>query len=97
MLLSNDMTELETDLAPLLPWLPTLSANRQAAVYSLYFNTSLGNPHRFVGPNGWPHLLEQLQTGEFAAAADNLEHSQPWASEAGSQRVTRLTTFIRNG
>lgn len=94
-LLANDMDALQADLAPLLPWLDTLSANRQCAVYSLYFNTSLGNPRRFVTA-GWPHFLRQMQAGQFDAAASNLETSQPWASEVGA-RATRLANFVRNG
>jgi lysozyme len=92
---ANDLAALEADLEPLLPWLGNLSANRQCAVYSLYFNTALGNPQHFVTA-GWPHFLAQMQAGEFEAAATNLETSQPWASEVGA-RSTRLATLVRNG
>lgn len=94
--LANDMAALETDLAPLLPWLPSLSPNRQCAVYSLYFNTALGSPHHFISA-GWPHFLAQMQAGEFEAAAKNLETSEPWATEVGPGRVGRLADFVRNG
>jgi lysozyme len=94
-LLANDMAALEADLAPLLPWLASLSPARQSAVYSLYFNTSLGNPRRFVTA-GWPHFLAQMQAGQFEAAAQNLQTSQPWATEVGA-RSTRLANFVRNG
>lgn len=94
MLLSNDEACCEADLVPLLPWLPTLSANRQAAVYSLYFNTSVGDRHRFVA--GWPHFLAQMGAQQFAAAADNLQSSQPWATQVGP-RALRLANLIRNG
>jgi lysozyme len=94
-LLANDLAALEADLAPLLPWLQALSPARQCAIYSLYFNTSLGNPRRFVTA-GWPHFLAQMQAGQFEAAAANLETSQPWASQVGT-RATRLANFVRNG
>lgn len=95
-LLIDDMEALEEDLKPLLPWVASLSANRQCVVYSLYFNTSLGNPHHFV-TTGWPHFLAQMQAGEFETAATNLETSQPWATEVGRGRVGRLANFVRNG
>jgi hypothetical protein len=95
-LLIDDMEALEEDLAPLLPWLPSLSARRQCAVYSLYFNTALGNPHHFVAA-GWPHFLAQMQAGQFEAAAVNLETSEPWATEVGPGRVGRLANCVRNG
>ena len=94
-LLANDMAALEADLAPLLPWLQALSPARQCAVYSLYFNTSLGNPRRFVTA-GWPHFLAQMQAGQFEAAATNLETSKPWSTQVGS-RATRLANFVRDG
>ncbi len=93
-LLANDMVELEADLAPALPWLSSLSPNRQCAVYSLYFNTALGNPARFKAK--WPNFLGQMQRGEFEAAAANLETSEPWATQVGS-RAERLAKFVRNG
>ena len=94
-LLANDMDALEADLAPLLPWLVSLSPNRQCVVYSLYFNTALGDPQHFV-THGWPHFLSQMQAGDFEAAASNLETSEPWATEVGA-RSTRLANFVRNG
>lgn len=95
MLLSNDEGACEAELVPLLPWLPTLSANRQAAVYSLYFNTGLGNPDRFTAK--WPHFLAQMQAGQFDVAATNLQTSQPWATEVGPGRSARLSNFVRYG
>lgn len=95
-LLIDDMEALEEDLTPLLPWLSSLSANRQCVVYSLYFNTALGNPHHFV-TTGWPHFLAQMQAGDFAAAATNLETSQPWCTEVGPGRAGRLANFVLNG
>jgi lysozyme len=94
-LLIDDMESVEEDLTPLIPWISSLSANRQCVVYSLYFNTSLGNPHHFV-TSGWPRFLAQMQAGDFDGAAKNLETSKPWAIEVGA-RSGRLSNFVRNG
>src|SRR6202012_2100826 len=86
-LLSNDLVCCETELAPTMPRITTLSPSRQTVIYSLYFNVGLGNPARFEAK--WPNFLAQMKAGQFAAAADNLESSQPWATEVGP-RAKRL-------
>jgi lysozyme len=93
-LLANDMAQCASDLAPLLPWVTTLTPARQCVIYSLYFNVGLGNPARFAAK--WPHFLAQMQAGEFVAAADNLEGTQPWATEVGP-RAHRLGELVRFG
>lgn len=93
-LLIDDMEALEEDLTPLLPWVVSLSANRQCALYSLYFNVALGNPHHFIA--AWPHFIAQMQAGQFDAAATNLETSNPWATEVGA-RSGRLANLVRTG
>ena len=93
-LLGNDMVACETELAPTMPWITTLSAGRQTVIYSLYFNVGLGNPARFEAK--WPNFLAQMKAGQFAAAADNLETSQPWATEVGP-RAKRLGELVRYG
>lgn len=94
LLLSNDIAACEAELAPGLPWITSLSPARQTVIYSLYFNTGLGNPARFEA--GWPNFLAQMKAGQFAAAADNLESSQPWATEVGP-RAHRLAELVRFG
>jgi lysozyme len=93
-LLSNDIAACESELAPTLPWITTLTPGRQTVIYSLYFNVGLGNPARFEAK--WPHFLAQMQAGEFAAAADNLESTQPWATQVGP-RAHRLGELVRFG
>jgi GH24 family phage-related lysozyme (muramidase) len=93
-LLSNDLVACETELAPTMPWITTLTPARQTVIYSLYFNTGLGNPARFEAK--WPNFLAQMKAGQFAAAADNLESSQPWATEVGP-RARRLGELVRYG
>lgn len=93
-LLSNDIVCCEHELAPTMPWITTLTPGRQTVIYSLYFNVGLGNPARFKAK--WPNFLAQMQAGEFAAAADNLESSQPWATEVGP-RAKRLGELVRYG
>jgi GH24 family phage-related lysozyme (muramidase) len=96
MMETTDIAQLEEDLVPLLPWLPALSTGRQVAVYSLYFNTGEGNPQKFIGPHGWPTFLAQMASGQFAAAAQNLRTSQPWATEVGP-RSGRLANLVQYG
>lgn len=93
-LLSNDLTACETELAGPMPWVTNLTPGRQTAIYSLYFNVGLGNPARFQAK--WPHFLAQMQAGEYAAAADNLESSEPWAQQVGP-RAIRLGELVRYG
>lgn len=94
-LLMNDLTQIESDLSPLLPWLATTSRGRQITIYSLYFNTSLGNPKHFLAE--WPNFLNQVKTGQFEAAASNLLTSHPWVDDVGPGRSTRLANLIKYG
>lgn len=93
-LLTNDLAACERELADLMPWITTLTPGRQTVIYSLYFNVGLGNPARFHAK--WPVFLEQMRTGQFTAAADNLEASEPWASQVGP-RAHRLGELVRYG
>jgi lysozyme len=93
-LLENDVNDCELELSPSMPWITTLSPGRQTVIYSLYFNVGLGNPARFQAK--WPHFLAQMQAGQFAAAADNLEASEPWATQVGP-RAHRLGELVRYG
>lgn len=93
-MLENDMADCETELAATLPWITSLTPHRQIVIYSLYFNVGLGNPARFEAK--WPNFLAQMKAGQFAAAADNLETTQPWASQVGP-RARRLGELVRYG
>ncbi len=93
-LLSNDISDCERELAGPMPWITTLTPGRQTVIYSLYFNVGLGNPARFQAK--WPNFLAQMKAGEYAAAADNLESTQPWASQVGP-RARRLGELVRYG
>ena len=93
-LLTNDMLCCEQELGPSMPWVSTLSPGRQTAIYSLYFNTGLGNPLRFEAK--WPKFLQQMQTGDWQGAATNLETSEPWATQVGP-RAHRLAELVRYG
>ncbi len=93
-LLANDIACCENELAPSMPWITTLTPGRQTVIYSLYFNVGLGNPLRFAAK--WPEFLKQMQSGMYGAAADNLESSEPWASQVGP-RAHRLGELVRYG
>lgn len=93
-LLSNDLVCCEHELSSSLPWITTLTPGRQTVIYSLYFNVGLGNPARFEAK--WPNFLAQMKAGQFVQAADNLESTQPWATEVGP-RARRLGELVRYG
>jgi lysozyme len=93
-LLSNDIAQCEQDLSLPMPWIGSLSPARQTVIYSLYFNVGLGNAARFQAK--WPNFLAQMQAGQFDDAANNLESSEPWASEVGP-RAKRLADLTRYG
>lgn len=93
-LLANDLAACEGELSGPLPWITKLSTGRQTVIYSLYFNVGLGNPARFQAK--WPNFLAQMAAGQFDQAADNLEASQPWATEVGP-RARRLGELVRFG
>ena len=93
-LLDNDMAECEADLAPILPWVTTLSPGRQMVIYTLYFNVGLGNARHFIAK--WPKFLAQMEAKQFEEAAANLETTQPWSHEVGP-RAPRLANFVRHG
>lgn len=93
-MLGNDLADCERELSLPLPWVTNLSPARQTVIYSLYFNVGLGNPARFQAK--WPNFLAQMAAGQFAQAADNLETSQPWATEVGP-RARRLGELVRYG
>ena len=93
-LFTNDREQLESDMLAALPWVTALSTARQVVMYSMYFNTSLGNIQHFV--NSWPHFLAQMQAGQYDEAANNLETSEPWATEVGP-RSRWLGEMVRQG
>lgn len=94
MLLTNDIAQLEADVKTIMPWVETLAPGRQIAIYSLYFNTGLGNVTHFAAR--WPIFLAQMKAGQFDSAAMNLETSKPWCVEVGP-RATRLANLVRHG
>jgi hypothetical protein len=93
-LFQSDAVECEADLGAALPWIAGLSTARQVVMYSLYFNMDEGNAAGFL--RAWPNFIAQMQAGDYAAAADNLESSQPWAAQVGA-RAQRLGEMVRNG
>lgn len=94
-MLINDIQDCEKELATVLPWVAQLSTGRQIAMYSLYFNTAVGDPQHFVA--GWPNFLKQMEAGQYDTAATNLSTTEPWISQVGPGRVARLTKLIRLG
>ena len=93
MLFSNDLIAIEQDLIGM-SWIRTLTPRRQMVIYSLYFNTSLGNPRHFVA--AWPNFLGQMAKGFYTQAAQNLRSSQPWASQVG-ERAVRFANAVEYG
>lgn len=93
-LLANDQGAAWRELSTALPWFTKLSPRRATALMSLYFNVALHSPAGFLAR--WPKLLAQLKAGQWDAAADNIEHAQPYASQVGP-RAQRLGEMFRYG
>lgn len=94
LLFANDTESAQAEVLSALPWVAALSPPRQVVMYSLHFNMSLHNINHFL--NGWPKFIAQMEAGDFATAAFNLETSQPWAGQVGP-RAARLANFVRHG
>lgn len=93
-LCDNDIDCAYADLDAALPWFAALTDSRKVALMSLYFNMDLHSVGKFLA--GWPNLLQQCEAGQFEQAADNLESSEPWATEVGA-RAHRLGEMLRYG
>lgn len=93
-MLANDIAQMTADMKAVMPWVAGLSGGRQIVLYSLYFNTCLGNVAHFEAK--WPMFMAQMQTQQWAAAADNLQNSHPWCVEVGP-RAKRLANLVRYG
>lgn len=73
----------------LFPWVTGLTDARQRALYDMSFN---------LGDHGlaeFADFLHLLRSGEYVAAADDLENTK-WYGEVGD-RAKRIVGLIRNG
>lgn len=89
-LLDSDIREKTLELDRFLPWWKDLDNIRQAVLISLCFNLGIAGLLRFK------ITLASIKLGHYAEAADELENSQPWASQVGD-RAKRLAQMLRTG
>ena len=88
--LEDDLTDVENELTAALSWFEGLDEVRQAVLIDLGFN--LGVP-KFLR---WHVTLGALERGDFAAAADDLASSEPWATQVG-ERAIEDAQMLRTG
>ena len=86
-LLEHDIKEHEARLLRLAPWAKELDEVRYAVLVDMTFN--LGSLI------GWPIFLEQVRTGNYAAAAANMRATR-WASQVKG-RAVRLAKMMETG
>jgi lysozyme len=88
-LLGNDIKRTTDALVAQLPWVKNLSDARQRALVNMAFQLGID------GVLGFKHTLALIQSGDYAAAADNAMQSL-WAKQTPN-RAKRVTDMIRNG
>lgn len=93
-LLDYDIIEHRALLRSAQPWVSQLDQVRQAALDDMTFNLGI-EPFDHDGFKDWPMFINQVQTGQYAAAAANML-STTWATQVGP-RATRLAGMMKTG
>lgn len=89
MLLSNDIEKVHKELAVAIPWMFSLSDDRQLVLMDMAFN--LGT----VGLLKFRKFLTALEEGDYETAADEMLDSK-WAKQVKGRAIT-LAEMMRNG
>ena len=89
MLLKNDIARVKTELHVLMPFLPSLSETRQAALIDMAFNLGIS---RFMT---FKKMIAALKRNDFEEGARQMLDSR-WANQVG-QRAIRLSEIMRTG
>lgn len=79
LLLEADIAHVVARLNILIPWWVTMPPLRQDVLANLAFN---------LGTDGlmkWHHTLAYAQSGDYLACANEIENTQPWASQVGNR------------
>lgn len=93
-LLDYDIAEHQKLLRAAQPWTANLDPVRQAVLDNMTFNLGI-EPFDHDGFKDWPMFVNQVQTGQYAAAATNML-STAWATQVG-KRAVRLAAMMRTG
>ena len=88
-MLENDIDEVVAQLDKRLPWWRQMSDARQDVLANMCFNLGI---NKLLG---FKNTLAFMQAGNYAAAADGMEHSM-WFKQVG-ERAERLVKIMRNG
>lgn len=89
-LLGNDIAAKERELDARIPWWRQETEVRQRVMLDLAFNLGV------AGLLNFRITLQSWKEGRYEEAADELESSQPWASQVG-RRANRLAEMLRTG
>ena len=73
-----------------IPWWRNMNMVRQSAALNLAYNRGVHGLLEFT------HFVAFLKAGSYTAAAVELRHTQPWASQVGD-RAQRLADAFRTG
>lgn len=93
-LLDYDIDVHKKALLAVQPWVLGLSPVRQAVMYDMTFNLGI-EPFDGDGFKDWPTFVNQVRTGQWAAAAANMR-STVWAGQVGT-RAVRLANMMERG
>jgi lysozyme len=93
-LLDYDIALHRGELLKYRPWVAKLDPVRQAVVVDMAFNMGL-EPFDGDGFKDWPNFVEQMRTGQWAKAAENMLGTL-WAKQVKS-RAVRLAEMVRTG
>lgn len=88
-ILDEDVENHLNDLFKALPWISTLSENRQLVLANMCFNLGIAKLLEFK------NTLKAIQDGRYHDAAEGMKNSK-WATQVGA-RATRLIGLMVNG
>jgi lysozyme len=93
-LLDDDIGDASRALAAALPWVDGLDDVRWYVLLDMTFNMGI-EPFDHDGTKDWPMFVEQVRTGKYVAAANNMR-STLWASQVKG-RAIRLAAMMESG
>lgn len=88
-MLDNDVKSVIQQLSVKIPWIKTLTENRQVVLVDMAFNLGIGGLLLFK------NTLAMIQKGEYEAAAKAMLQSK-WATQVG-KRANELSELMRLG
>ena len=88
--LQTDLDSTADGLTTAAPWWVNLDVVRAGVFLDMAFNLGV---HKF---STWKHTLGYAYNGDYAECGDEIEGSQPWASQVGN-RAVRNANQMRTG